>query len=296
MGGLTLRLDYQPPFDWENMLAYFRARAIAGVEHVTDGTYRRTVTVDGDPGVLELSAGSPNHLVLRAHLPQRAHLRQWHGLIDQLQPARRIFNLDAGVSAASAHLQGDAVIGSLLLARPGLRPPGAWDPFETGVRAIIGQQVSVTGANTLTARVVKRHGSPVPGLGHLGLTHVFPTAASLADADLSGLGLTTARQRSVCAFARAVTTGTLDVDSGSSLDHMVASITAIPGLGPWTAHYLALRMGHPDAFPATDLGIRRALARAIGRSITGAEAGALAERWRPQRATAATHLWLARPT
>jgi len=285
-GGLALRLWFQPPLDWDTMLGYLAARAIAGVEHVSGDTYRRTVVVDGDPGLLELSPGGPDHVLMRAHLPH------WEGLIHLVQRARHIFNLDAGVETAARQLAPDPVLGPLLQARPGLRAPGTWDPFETGVRAIVGQQVSVAGASTLTARIAARHGTPVPGLQELGLTHVFPSPSTLAAADLGGLGLTSSRAAAVNAFARAVHDGAVHLDRGSRLDDLVASVTAIPGLGPWTAQYLALRLGEPDAFPATDLGIRRSLARAVGRPLTPGQVVELASAWRPWRAHAAVHLWL----
>jgi len=285
-GGLALRLPFQPPLEWEAMLAYLRARAIAGVESAAGGAYRRTVRVDGDPGVLELAPGGPDHLVLRAHLPH------WEGLIHVVQRARRIFALDADVESANRHLDADPAAGPLVRARPGLRPPGMWDPFETGVRAIVGQQVSVAGAGTLTARIAARHGTPVPGLEAMGLTHLFPPAEVLAEADLGGLGLTTSRAAAIGAFARAVADGAVRLDRGSPLDELVESIAAVPGLGPWTAHYLALRMGEPDAFPAADLGVRRALAAALDRPVTARDAAALAEAWRPWRAHVAIHLWL----
>jgi AraC family transcriptional regulator, regulatory protein of adaptative response / DNA-3-methyladenine glycosylase II len=287
-GGLALRLAYPPPLDWDTMLGYFRARAIAGVEHVADGTYRRTVVIDGDPGVLELSSPSPEagHLLLRAHLPH------WEGLIHVNQRARRIFNLDADVDGAVGQFRDDPILGALIDARPGLRPPGTWDPFETGVRAILGQQVSVSGANTITARLVQRHGTPVPGLQSWGLTHVFPSADVLATANLDGLGLTAARASGVNAFARAVAGGEIDLDRSRPLDQLVATIGATAGLGPWTAHYIALRLGEADAFPASDLGIRRALAHHTGERVTRLQAEARAETWRPRRAYAATQLWL----
>jgi AraC-like DNA-binding protein len=157
-GGLALRLPFTPPLDWDAMLGYFEARAIAGVESVSGGTYRRTVVIDGDPGVIELSPGGEDHLVLRAHLPH------WEGLIHLVQSARRIFNLDADVESATRGLRHDPIVGPLVRARPGIRAPGAWDPFEVGVRAIVGQQVTVRGAGTITTRIVERHGAPVPGL------------------------------------------------------------------------------------------------------------------------------------
>jgi AraC family transcriptional regulator of adaptative response / DNA-3-methyladenine glycosylase II len=288
-GGLVLRLPFRPPLEWDAMLAYFAARAIGGVERVAGGVYRRTVMIDSHPGVLELSPGGRDHLLLRAHLP---HLE---GLIHVVQRARRIFNLDADLDAAGGRLDADPVIGPLLRARPGARPPGTWDAFETGVRAIVGQKVSVRGAGTLMARIVARHGTPFPGLEPLGLTHLFPSPAALATADLAGLGLTAARVSAIRAFGRAVADGAVHLDSAGTLDQLTASITAVPGLGPWTAHYLALRLGERDAFPATDLGLRRALASVVGRPITPSAAEEAAERWRPWRAHAATHLWLELP-
>ena len=284
-GGLALRLGYQGRLDWSAMLGYLQSRAIRGVEHVDGATYRRTVTIDGDPGVLELSLGAPGQLVLRLHLPH------WEGLIHHVRQARRIANLDHDTDAVTARLGEDPLIGPLLKGLAGVRPPGTWDPFVTGVRAITGQLISIAAANTVTARMVARHGTPVPGLGPLGLSYVFPSATTLAD--LSGLGLAPARALAINAFARAVLDGQIVLDRSQPLDRLVASITAVRGLGPWTAHYIALRLGEPDAFPATDLGIRRALRRLTGQPIAGGEAAEMSERWRPQRAHAAALLWLA---
>jgi AraC family transcriptional regulator, regulatory protein of adaptative response / DNA-3-methyladenine glycosylase II len=278
-GGLPLRLTYQGPLDWDSLLSYLGARAIPGVEHLSGETYRRTVVVAGDPGVLELSRGGDDHLVLVIHLPH------WEGLVHLVARARRIANLDLDLDEPAAHLAGDSIIGPMLGARPGLRPPGTWDPFEAGVRVIIGQQVTIAGANTLAGRLVERFGTPVPGLRNLGLTHTFPSASTLAVADLADIGLPSARQETIRSFARAVSEDTIRLDGSVGLDELVGSLTAIDGLGSWTANTLALRLGEPDAFPATDLGLRRALdAPTLGR---------LADRWRPWRALAATHLWTA---
>jgi AraC family transcriptional regulator, regulatory protein of adaptative response / DNA-3-methyladenine glycosylase II len=284
-GGLPLRLAFRGPLDWEALLAYLSARAIPGVERVSGETYRRTIVVGGDAGMLELGPGAEDHLVFVAHLPH------WEELTHLVARARRIANLDFDLDAAAAHLGRDSVIGPLLTARRGLRTPGAWDPFEIGVRAIIGQQVTLAGANTITGRLVKRFGKPVPGLERFELTHTFPAATVLAGADLGGLGLTGARQRAIGSFARAVAEETVRLDGSVGLDELVASITRIPGLGPWTAHYLALRLGERDAFPATDLGLRTTLAE---RSLVPAGAiEEVAEGWQPWRALAATHLWTA---
>jgi AraC family transcriptional regulator, regulatory protein of adaptative response / DNA-3-methyladenine glycosylase II len=285
-GGLLLRLPFRPPLAWNTMLGYFAARAIEGVEEVSDDTYRRTVAIDGDPGVFEVSLGGDDHLVLRAHLPH------WEGLIHLVRRARRIFNLDYDSEGATRHLDADPVIGPLVRARPGIRPPGTWDQFETGVRAIIGQGVGLGHANRIAGRIVEQYGVPVPGLRDLGLTHLFPSPSTLADVDLSGLGLSTARAAAVSAFARAVAEASLPFDRSLRLERLVSSIEAIPGLGPWTAHYLALRMGEPDAFPASDVRVRRSLSRDT--PMTAREVERMAERWRPWRAQAAVHLWLDR--
>jgi AraC family transcriptional regulator, regulatory protein of adaptative response / DNA-3-methyladenine glycosylase II len=265
-GGLMLRLPFHGPLDWDAMVAYFAARAIPGVEQVSGTTYRRTIVVDGDPGVLELSPGGDDHLLLRAHLPH------WEELIHLVERARRIASLDFDLDEPSRHLAADPVIGPLLRARPGLRAPGTWDAFETGVRAIIGQQISIAAANTITGRLVDRLGVPIPGLGRLGLAHTFPSAETLASADLTGLGLTRGRADAIRSFAGAVAEDRVRLDRSVSLERLIASLTAIQGLGPWTAHYLAFRLGEPDACPIS--------------------AGEVAERWRPWRGLATAHLWM----
>jgi len=208
-----------------------------------------------------------------------------------VQRARHIPNLDFELDEPVCHLVHDATIGPLLRARPGLRPPGTWDPFETGVRAIIGQQITLAAANTIAGRLVSRLGTPVPGLERLELTHTFPPATTLAEAHLTGLGLTPARANAIRVFARAVAEDAVRLDRSVSLDQLIASITALDGLGPWTAQYIALRLGEPDACPTTDLALQRALPRHARQAA--ATLGDLSERWRTWRALAATHLWIA---
>jgi AraC family transcriptional regulator of adaptative response / DNA-3-methyladenine glycosylase II len=159
------------------------------------------------------------------------------------------------------------------------------------VRAIIGQQVSVAAANTAAGRLVERLGTRVPGLEPLGLTHTFPSAAMLVGADYTGVGLMPARGTAIGSFARAVLEDRVRLDRSVTLDRLVASFSALDGLGPWTAHYIALRLGEPDAFPATDLGLQRAYTRIA--SHEPQPVGEAAESWRPWRALAAIHLWTA---
>jgi AraC family transcriptional regulator, regulatory protein of adaptative response / DNA-3-methyladenine glycosylase II len=172
-----------------------------------------------------------------------------------------------------------------------LRVPGTWDPYETAIRAIVGQQITVPGATTIMGRIVARLGRPVPGLDQLGVTHTFPTSELLASADLSGLGLTGARERAIRAFATAVADGDVALDGGQPVERQIEALAALPGLGPWTRHYIALRAGERDAFPADDVGLRRGL-RAVDAACSE-PLGRLAERWSPWRATAAVQLWLA---
>jgi AraC family transcriptional regulator, regulatory protein of adaptative response / DNA-3-methyladenine glycosylase II len=284
---LTELLPFRPPLEWDVMLGYLALRAIPGVEVVAGSTYRRTVVVDGDPGVIEVTRGGDDHLRLRARL------RDEGGLSHAARRVRLIMGLDADVASARAHLARDPTLRPLVTGRPGMRVPGTWDAFEIGVRAITGQQVTVAGASTLAGRLVERHGERLTGATPPGLTHTFPSAATLADADLDGIGLTQARTSAIRGFAAAVAEGRVRLDPSAPLDELVGSITAVPGVGPWTAHYIALRIGEPDALPASDLGLRRALAEASAPAVlpSADELTARADAWRPWRALAAVHLW-----
>jgi AraC family transcriptional regulator, regulatory protein of adaptative response / DNA-3-methyladenine glycosylase II len=287
-GGLPLRLPFRGPLDWDALASYLQARATPGVEHVSGTTYRRSIVVAGDPGVLELSRGDDDHLLLVAHLPH------WEGLVHLVARARRIANLDFDLDEPAAQLSSDAIIGPLLRARPGVRPPGTWDPFEAGIRAIVGQHSTVAAVNTIAGGLVERYGTPVPGLQRVGLTHTFPSATTLAAADLAGLGLPRARQQTIRSFAGAVAAEAIRLDGSVGLDDLLASLTAIEGLGPWTANYVALRLGEPDAFPVTERSLRRALDG--GASASPAALASQAAMWRPWRSLAATHLWTAGST
>lgn len=284
-GGLALRLAFHGSLDWTAMAAYLARAAIPGVEHVSGDIYRRTVLIAGNPGVLELVPGGDDHLIIRAHLPR------WEGLLHLVRRARRIASLDADPGEPARQLGRDPVIGPLVRARPGVRVPGTWDAFEAGVGAIVGQNAARSAANAVIGRLVQRYGTPVAGLRELGLTHTFPRPDVLADTDLAGLGLTKTKATAIRAFAAATVDGTIRLDQGARLDPLVNSIGALPGVRPWTAQYVALRLGEPDAFPLSD----RQLARRLPESgqPTRAARAAMADRWRPWRALAVTHLWMA---
>ena len=284
-GGLPLRLPYEGPLDWDGMLAFLAARAIPGVESVRGGAYRRTVVVGGDPGVVEVSAGPPGELRLVAHLPH------WEGLIHVVARVRRIFALDADPSEAVGALGDDPVVGPLFRARPGLRVPGCWDGFETGVRIIAGQQVAVATASRMAGAVAARLGRAVPGLDPLGLGTAFPAAADVVPGSLAGIGLTPARQQAVAHFATAVAGGQVVLDGSTGLERLATSLEALPGIGPWTAQALAMRLGERDAFPEGDLAVRRAVGAGTGRPAGAAAIRRAAAGWSPHRAAATFQLW-----
>jgi AraC family transcriptional regulator of adaptative response / DNA-3-methyladenine glycosylase II len=265
-GGLALRLPVDGPYDWDAALADLAARAIPRVEAVDRGVYRRTIALDGGPGMLEVRTDTSGHLLLCAHLPY------WEGLIHVVQRVRRMLGLDLDLAAATAHLTADALLGPLMARRLGLRVLGAWGPFEAGVHAIVRQDRDDAATAAVLGRIVRRHGLAVPGLRH-GLTHAFPAAATLAAADLDGVGLATPESAAVKGFAAAVSAGDVVLDGSAALVDLVAAVTAIPGVDEPAAHLLAMRLGEPDAFPCTDPALRAA-----------------AERWRPWRSLATTHL------
>ncbi|HYA51772.1 MAG TPA: AlkA N-terminal domain-containing protein, partial [Streptosporangiaceae bacterium] len=297
-----LRLACREPFDGRSLLRFLDARAIAGVEEVAHGRYARTVRVPGGSGIVELvpphaarsgKTGAAGRPAGGAQVLLRVRLTGLRGTGQVVSRCRQLFDLDADPQAIAAALAADQALAPLVAARPGLRVPGAYDGFELAVRAVIGQQVSVPAASTLTGRLAARHGTRLDGAaGPAGpLSVLFPRPADLADADLGGLGLTTARQATLRALAAACAAGRLDLDPGTDPEETAARLAELPGVGPWTVAYILMRAGDPDAFPGTDLGLRRAMER------LGLEP-MRADRWRPWRAYAALHLWaaLAEPT
>ena len=284
-GGVTVRLAFRPPLDWSGLLGFLAPRATPGVEAVAAGVYRRTIAIDKGAGTIEVraAAGEP-HLLMRVRLarPER--------LLQVVARARRLFDLDADPVPIADHLAASPELTPLVARRPGLRVPGAWDAFELAVRAVLGQQVTVRGATTLAGRLVRAFGTPLDRAED-GLTHLFPRPEALADADLAALGLPRARAATIRALAGAVASGEVVLDASRGLEDAVARLAAVPGIGAWTAHYIAMRaLGEPDAFPAADLGLRRALGNGAGR-LAPARVAERAEAWRPWRAYAVMHLW-----
>ena len=286
-GEFCLLLRYQPPYDWDEMLDFLRQRAITGLESVIDGCYSRTVLVDGTQGTISVQPSAANALRVGIRVTKLSIVP---GIIARL---RRVFDLAADPLAIAVHLSKDPVLAPLVAKRPGLRVPGAWDGFELAIRAVLGQQITVHGAVRLASRLVASYGepltAPVPGLSHF-----FPRPEVLATADLTTLGMPRSRAATVSAVANAIVENPQVFANDRGLDEAVRRLRAIRGVGEWTAQYIALRqLREPDAFPASDLGVIRALAAENGVRPKADEVLARAESWRPWRAYAAQHLWAA---
>lgn len=284
---LILRLRARQPFDAEYLLAFFRARAIPGLETVRERTYVRGFKIDGQVGLMICHFSTDQSgvdVILRG--PGR------EAVLEIGARVRRLFDLDADVPSITAQFAKDVLLAPLVKKRPGLRVPGCWERFELALRAVLGQQVSVAAARTLAGRLVARFGDGLPDdlVAGTGITHVFPTPQSLIGQELIPIGLTTRRAQTLAdvtdLFARP------DCDQMSA-DELIAAMTAIKGIGPWTLNYFGLRgLGDPDAFPAADLGILKA--SSMGGGPDKAKAlETVSENWRPWRAYAAQYLWSA---
>ena len=281
---LVLRLPVRAPYDWAQVAAHFAGRAVAGVERVDDAGYRRVIDLRAEGGGVGLIAITPSPDGGALLLEVRA--RPLGDLCALTARVQRQFDTRSDPRAVAERLSLDEVLRARVAARPGLRVPAAWDPFEQIVRAIVGQQISVAGARTILGRIAQRLGTPVP-TGVEGLAHAFPGPQAIARGELSGLGLTGARIDTLQRVAQAIVDGALVLDDAVQL---VEGLRALRGIGAWTTAYVALRLGDPDAFPAGDLGLKRAFA--VGESLPReAELEARAEMFRPFRAYAAQHLW-----
>jgi AraC family transcriptional regulator of adaptative response / DNA-3-methyladenine glycosylase II len=281
---LRFRLAYRLPFDWDALLGFLRPRAIPGVEVVGEGSYRRTIELQGSPATIDVKPmpGAPQ-LLLQLGAPGATPL------IPLVERVRRLFDLGADPLQIATDLSRDPELARKIRRRPGLRVPGAWDPFELCVRAILGQQVTVKGATTLSARLVRGFGRPVGSAGD-GLTYLFPTPEALAEADLASLGMPRARGDTIRRLAATVARGELVLHAEDGLEGALERLQRLDGVGAWTAHYAAMRaFGEPDAFPAGDLVLRRALGN--GAPLSAAALARRAEGWRPWRAYAAMWLW-----
>ena len=280
--GFEFRLGYRPPFDWERIVSFLSRRVIPGVETIQDGAYFRTLRVCRHNqefiGFIEVRHEAAEKM-LSVRLSERL-APVCGGILDRV---KRLFDLQADPSAINA------VLGILAEPRPGLRVPGSFDGFEIAVRAILGQQITVTGAATLAGRFVAKFGSLIPG-PISSLKYIFPPASRIARAtvdEIASVGIIARRAETIIALAQAIDSGDLLLQPGHRVEGALRRLCKIPGVGEWTAQYIAMRgLSWPDAFPHTDLGIMKALKEKNSRAILE-----LSEKWRPWRAYAAFHLW-----
>jgi AraC family transcriptional regulator of adaptative response / DNA-3-methyladenine glycosylase II len=288
-GAVTVRLGFRPPYDWDAILAFLRTRAIPGIESVSDGRYARTIAIGSDRGVVVVEPAEKNCLKATVRV---ANLRTLPAIIARI---RRVFDLAADPVAIGAHLSLDAALAPYVAARPGLRVPGAWDGFELAVRAILGQQITVAAATRLAGQLVARFGEKITTFDPR-LTHVFPTPSHLAEADLAVIGMPNPRRMALSALAAAVAADPNIFGPRRSLEEAITQLRSLAGIGEWTAQYIAMRqLREPDAFPAADIGLLRAMRDCNGVRPSPAALLAHAEQWRPWRAYAALHLWASEP-
>lgn len=288
---ISLLLPYRPPYDWETMLRFLRARAIGGLEAVDGEAYSRVIELGGATGSITVS-----HDCDRSGLGVIVRFPDLKALPSIIARVRRMFDLSAEPKAIVRALSADPVLAPLIRARPGLRLPGGWDGFEIAVRAILGQQITVKGATQLATRIVSTFGDVVEQEDTpSGLTHAFPRPERFKEVSLMGAGMPRARAAALANVAAAIAADPRLFDPRRDLEQAVAELRGLPGVGEWTAQYIAMRaLGESDAFLAGDVGVQRALARK-GKRPTAEKVLARAESWRPWRAYAMLHLWMGEP-
>lgn len=308
----TLELPFRAPYDWPRVLRFFSGRATPGVEAVEDGAWLRAIDFNGASGTLAVRRHARKHcLVVQIDGPVSAHAAALAA------PLSRMFDLQADPAAVAAHLRSDPWLAPLVAAVPGLRVPGAWSGFELVVRAIVGQQVSVKAATTIIGRLVERVGKRIDGHAHTRTAWRFPTPAALAAADLAGIGMPGKRVAALQGFAQAVASGAVIIERDyaendqhkprskrqnrqidviapepADLDAMRAALLALPGIGPWTVEYVAMRAWRDaNAWPATDLVLMQAIAARDPALVRATQQRTRTDAWSPWRAYAAMHLW-----
>ena len=283
--GLSLLLPYRPPFDWNSLVEFLAARATPGVETVDGTSYRRTISLNGKTGIFEVApVAGKNCLNLRVEFPGS------RALFRIVERVKRIFDLDAVPDEITSHLRRDRRLAGLVKRYPGLRVPGAWDGFELAVRAVLGQQISVKAATTLAGRLAHTYGEPRNSANGNKPDLLFPAPETLAKASLTKIGLTQARAKTLRLLAKAVSQGRISFDTSMETATLLTRLNQVPGIGDWTAQYIALRaLSEPDAFPSTDLGLLRAASN--GDVLSPGSLLAQAEAWRPWRGYAAMYLW-----
>jgi len=283
--GLTLRLPYRLPYDFPALLNFFSKRAISGVEFVDNSCYQRIFMYEGIIGHFEVTQfPTENALLLNIQYSKYTEL------LTLINRVRRMFDLDANAYAINTHLSEDKLLKPLIDQHSGQRLPGGWDGFEIAVRAVLGQQISVSAARTYARRLVERFGTQLETPIGNELYALFPLPEKLTNADLTTIGLPKARASTINALARAVTEGQLHFRPEQTLSTFIKKCIAIPGIGEWTAHYIAMRaLSNPDAFPSADLVLRKAMN--AGKPMSAEALENISQSWRPWRAYAVMHLW-----
>jgi AraC family transcriptional regulator of adaptative response / DNA-3-methyladenine glycosylase II len=280
---VSLRLPYRSPFDGDGLIAFLAARVTPGMEQVLDGAFRRSLRLPRGTGAVELRPAD-------GHIHARFWLSDLRDLGAAMRRCRVLLDLDSDPHAVADALGGDSLLGALVRKTPGRRVPGHVDAHELAVRAVLGQQVSLPGASTLAGRLVSLCGEelerPVGAV-----THLFPSVEKLAEVDLAHLGMPSARAAGLRGLVTALARGEIVLDAGAERADARRKLLALPGIGPWTAEYVAMRaLRDPDAFLPGDLGVRHALEQ-LGHDGSAAAAERLSQQWRPYRAYAVAHLW-----
>jgi AraC family transcriptional regulator of adaptative response / DNA-3-methyladenine glycosylase II len=279
---IEVRLPFRAPLDADDLLAFFSRRSIPGLEEVASGVYRRSLRLAHGAGVVELKPAA-------RHVEARYWLEDESDRPEAIRRSRAMLDLDHDPRPVLAALGGDDLIGGFVRGAPGRRVPGTPDPHELAIRAVLGQQISVAAAATLAGRLTADFGEPL-ARPIASVTHLFPSARALAEADPGRLAMPAARRRALQSLAKSLASGSVQLQDGVDPDDAREHLLSLPGIGPWTAEYVAMRaLRDADAFLPTDLGVRRALTQ-LGQDTRPASVARLAERWRPYRAYAFQHL------
>ena len=276
------RLSYTAPLDWPRLLRFLSARSVTGVESVHEDAYLRTVRIGDRTGWIRVRDVRAEHALAVEIAPALMTV------IDPLsERLGNLFDVHARPDIIGTHFARDPILGAAVSLRPGLRVPGAFDGFELAVRAILGQQITVKAATTIAGRFAATFGEAIE-TPHAALTHFSPTALRVASAtvdEIASLGIIQTRARSILAIATEMESGRLVLEPGAHPDAVIAQLVALPGIGPWTAHYIAMRaLRWADAWPTGDIALRNALGY-----VTSKRADELSQPWRPWRSYATLH-------
>jgi AraC family transcriptional regulator of adaptative response / DNA-3-methyladenine glycosylase II len=282
---IEMTLSFRPPFAWKKLLAFLAYRHIPGVEHVTENSYARTISIEGVIGDFRVEfSDASTQLKVQINFPES---RQLHHIIDRI---RTVFDLRADSEKIESFFARDKILGPIVKKNSGLRVPGSWNGFEVAVRAVLGQQVTVKAATTLVGRIANSYGQQY-SCDNPNLTRIFPSPETLLNRDLNNMGIVGQRIAAIKQIAEMVGNNDLTIDCTASTDSFVEKICSIKGIGEWTAYYIAMRaLSDPDAFPYSDLILRRAATRP-GDTLTAKQLLQLSEAWKPWRAYSVILLW-----